>query len=947
MASQIKIFGARQHNLKNIDVSIPRDALVVVTGLSGSGKSSLAFDTLYAEGQRRYVESLSAYARQFLERLQKPDVEHIEGLSPAIAIEQRSAAANPRSVVATATEIHDYLRLLYAHIGTRHCPHCGRAVSGQSAESIAEHLLDIEPGCKFMLLAPYVRRQKRGVQDALNRMRRDGFARARVDGEVVLLEEDVKLSARQAHTCEAVVDRLVAGQIGAARLVDSVELALRTGDGEMTVLLEDPAAPGGWREEMFSERLACPACDIVFSDLAPRDFSFNSPYGACRTCHGLGRRLVFLPELVVPDPSLSLRKGGVPLWRRGPRRLVVHYNQMLRSVAAHSGFDLDAPWEDLPDHIQTLLLYGSGAEMVHFEHRYRGRHHRSDKPFEGIIPNLQRRYVETDSEAVRQRLRESMVYRTCPDCQGARLRPESLAVTINGHSIAAFCALGITDAAAFVDTIPMSEEQRHIAGEILREIRLRLHFLRDVGLGYLTLDRESSSLSGGEAQRIRLATQVGSGLTGVLYVLDEPTIGLHQRENLQLLQTLEQLRDLGNTVVIVEHDLDTIRRADYLVDLGPGAGREGGFLVCAGTPTEVEACSASLTGQFLAGVRHIAWPLERQAGNGQELVIAGAREHNLKNIDVAIPLGTFCCVTGVSGSGKSTLVDDILKNALHRHFRIASPPAGEHDKIHGLQHIHKMIVIDQSPIGRTPRSNPATYTNAFTLIRDLFARLPEARTRGYRPGRFSFNVKGGRCEDCKGDGIKKIEMNFLPDVYVQCETCRGKRYNRETLGILYRGRSIADVLDMTVDQAAEFFANVPRIRHKLETLSSVGLGYIHLGQAATTLSGGEAQRVKLAAELAKRPVGHTLYILDEPTTGLHLADVERLLKVLLSLRDHGNTVLIIEHNIDVIKMADHLIDLGPEGGDGGGRVVACGTPEEVAGCSASYTGKFLREVMSA
>jgi len=947
MSSHIQIHGARQHNLKNIDVVIPRQSLAVITGLSGSGKSSLAFDTLYAEGQRRYVESLSVYARQFLERLQKPEVEHIDGLSPAIAIEQRSAASNPRSTVATATEIHDYLRLLYAHVGKRHCPQCGVPISGQSAEAVAEFLRCQPEGAKLILLAAYARRRRGRLRDELERMRRDGFARARIDGRIMRLDEEIKLTERAAHTLEAVIDRLVAGQVSESRISDSVELALRTGDGEMTVLLSSPGGENEWREETFSERLACAKCELTFDDLSPRDFSFNSPYGACRTCHGLGRRLVFLPELAVPDTARSLRQGAVPLWRRGPRRLVVHYNQMLRSVAEHCGFSLDTPWRELPATARDILLHGSGEETMVFEHRYRGRHHRAEKPFEGILPNLQRRYLETESESVRQRLRESMVYRVCPDCQGARLRPESLAVTVAERSISQFCALSIEQAAGFMAELRLDPEPRRIAGEIQREIAARLGFLQDVGLGYLTLDRESATLSGGEAQRIRLATQVGSGLVGVLYVLDEPTIGLHQRDTMRLLETLTRLRDQGNTVVMVEHDLETIRQADYIVDLGPGAGRDGGFLVCEGTPDDVRKCGRSLTGQFLAGVRRIERPAKRLPGDGRRLVVKGASEHNLRELEVEFPLGTFCCVTGVSGSGKSTLVDDILKHALLRHFKLASPPPGRHDQVIGMEQISRLIVIDQSPIGRTPRSNPATYSNAFTLIRELFARLPDARTRGYRPGRFSFNVKGGRCEDCKGDGIKKIEMNFLPDVHVRCETCRGRRYNRETLGVLYRGRSIADVLEMTVDQALEFFENVPRLRRKLQTLSAVGLGYVHLGQSATTLSGGEAQRVKLAAELAKRPLGHTLYMLDEPTTGLHLADVERLLQVLFSLRDQGNTVLVIEHNLEVVKVADHIIDLGPEGGDAGGRLVACGTPEEVAACEHSHTGRCLRSVLAA
>ena len=945
-AHEIVVQGARQHNLKNIDVRLPRNKLAVITGLSGSGKSSLAFDTLYAEGQRRYVESLSAYARQFLERLQKPDVEHIDGMSPAIAIEQRSASSNPRSIVATTTEIHDYLRLLYAHVGQPHCPKCGREVAGQNPQAITDHLLSLPAGRRLMLLSPYVVGRKGEHRDVLQQMQRDGFVRARIDGEIQSLEDEISLEKNIRHTLEVVVDRLVTGDTAPARLNDSIELALRVGEGVLTVLVEDDREPGGWREETMSEHLACEHCNISFGEMQPRNFSFNSPYGACSTCHGLGSRLVFKPELVIPNPSLAIRKGAIPLWRRGPRRLIMHYNHLLRCLAAHYDFDLKTPWKELPQHVQNVLLHGSGDEPIRFDYWRRGRHYERVHPFEGILNNLVRRYKETESDAVRERLRKSMRLEKCDDCKGARLRPESLGVTVGGMSIHTFCELSIDKAVAFVDALELSQEQQEIAKDIVKEIRSRLQFLVDVGLEYLTLNRESGSLSGGEAQRIRLATQLGSGLTGVLYVLDEPTIGLHQRDNNRLLETLKHLRDLGNTVIIVEHDPETIRSADYIVDLGPGAGRHGGELVCAGTPEEVAACEKSLTGQYLAGTKHVPVPEERRKGNRKKLTVVGAREHNLKDLRASIPLGTFCCVTGVSGSGKSTLVDDILKNAIYRKFGIQAPDPGRHTRINGLQHIDKMIVIDQSPIGRTPRSNPATYTDTFTLIRQLYAKTPDARMRGYKPGRFSFNVKGGRCEECKGDGIKKIEMTFLPDVYVQCETCGGKRYNRETLNALYRGRSIAEVLDMTVDQALEFFESVPRIRRKLETLSDVGLGYIHLGQPATTLSGGEAQRVKLATELARKPKGHTLYILDEPTTGLHLDDISKLLGVLQKLRDQGNTVLIIEHNLDVIKVADHIIDLGPEGGDGGGNLVAAGTPEEIAACEASHTGRYLREILA-
>ncbi|MFO7820733.1 MAG: excinuclease ABC subunit UvrA, partial [Lentisphaeria bacterium] len=943
--SEIIVQGARQHNLKNIDVRLPRNQLSVITGLSGSGKSSLAFDTLYAEGQRRYVESLSAYARQFLERLQKPDVEHIDGMSPAIAIEQRSASSNPRSIVATTTEIHDYLRLLYAHAGQPHCPKCGREVSGQSPQAITDHLLAIPEKTRFMLLAPFTVGRKGEHRDILEKMQRDGFVRARIDGEIKSLEDDITLEKNKRHTLEVVVDRLVSGKTSPARLNDSVELALRVGDGTITILVQDEQASGGWREETASEHLACEHCEISFGEMLPRNFSFNSPYGACPVCHGLGSRLVFLPDAVIPNPELSIKKGAIPLWRRGPRRLIIHYNRLLRCLAEHYGFDIKTPWKELPDEVRNVLLYGSGDEQVRFDYWRRGRHHERVRPFEGIVNNLVRRYKETESNAVRDRLRKSMTLRECDACKGGRLRPESLAVTVDGLSIHDFCELSVDKAVDFIDELQLTQEQQQIAADIVKEIRSRLQFLLDVGLEYLTLNRTSASLSGGEAQRIRLATQLGSGLTGVLYVLDEPTIGLHQRDNMRLLDTLKHLRDAGNTVIIVEHDPETIRSADYLIDLGPGAGRHGGELVCAGTPEQIEACGKSLTGQYLSGAREVPLPAERRSGNRKKITVVDAREHNLKKLKVALPLGTFCCVTGVSGSGKSTLVEDILKKAIYKKFGIRAPDPGRHTRINGLQHIDKMIVIDQSPIGKTPRSNPATYTDAFTLIRQLFAKTPDARMRGYKPGRFSFNVKGGRCEDCKGDGIKKIEMTFLPDVYVQCETCGGKRYNRETLNVLYRGRSIAEALEMTVDQALEFFDKVPRIKRKLQTLSSVGLGYIHLGQPATTLSGGEAQRVKLATELARKPKGHTLYILDEPTTGLHLDDISKLLDVLQTLRDQGNTVLIIEHNLDVIKVADHVIDLGPEGGDAGGELVVAGTPEEVAACEKSHTGRYLRDVL--
>ena len=942
----INIVGARQHNLKNVSVSLPRNKLVVITGPSGSGKSSLAFDTLYAEGQRRYVESLSAYARQFLDRLQKPEVDHIEGLSPAIAIEQRSAGSNPRSIVATTTEIYDYLRLLYAHVGKPHCPKCGKPIASQSAQAITDRLNALPPGKKLMLLAPYVTGKKGEHREIIEKMRRDGFVRARIDGKLLPLDEEIApLKKTFTHTLEAVVDRLVTGQAAGSRLTDSVELALRVGGGMLVVLVEDPAKADGWTEEMISEHLACLECGLSFGELQPRNFSFNSPYGACPTCNGLGARMVFLPEVVIPNPALSIKGGAIPLWRRGPRRVIILYNHYLRCLADHYGFSLTTPWQELPENVRQILLYGSGEEIIAFDCWMRGKMREWRKPFEGIVPNLVRRYQETESNELRERLQAQLSYEPCPDCGGARLKPESLAVTIGGKNIWQFCTLSIEAALAFANGLKLTPAQEKVSAEILKEVRTRLGFLQAVGLEYLTLSRESGNLSGGEAQRIRLATQVGSGLVGVLYILDEPSIGLHQRDNTRLLETLEKLRRLGNTVVVVEHDMETIEKADYLVDLGPGAGRLGGEVVACGTPAEVAKVARSVTGQFLCGARKIAVPATRQPGIGKLVRILGAAEHNLKGIDVEIPLGTFCCITGVSGSGKSTLIDDILKNVVYRKLGIKADVPGKHKKVEGLEHLDKMIVIDQSPIGRTPRSNPATYTEAFNLIRDLFAQVPESRARGYKPGRFSFNVKGGRCEECQGDGMKKIEMQFLPDVYVQCEVCKGRRYNRETLAVKYRGRSIADILEMTVDEACEVFSAIPRLKRKMDTLQDVGLGYIHLGQAATTLSGGEAQRVKLATELARKATGHTLYILDEPTTGLHLADIEHLLQVLQTLRDQGNTILVIEHNLDVIKVADHIIDLGPEGGDAGGQVVATGTPEQVAACPGSYTGQYLRHLL--
>ncbi|MFZ2654892.1 MAG: excinuclease ABC subunit UvrA [Victivallales bacterium] len=949
MFKDIIIKGARQHNLKGINVTIPRHKLVVITGLSGSGKSSLAFDTLYAEGQRRYVESLSSYARQFLDQMQKPDVEHIEGLSPAIAIEQRTAGSNPRSTVATTTEIYDYLRLLYAHIGKPHCPKCGVAIKGQSAEAICEKIISFPPNRKMMILAPYVSGRKGEQKDMLDKLKRDGFVRARVDGEIFELDGKLpKLEKNIRHSIKAVVDRLVTGKTESSRLNDSIELALRCGEGIITVLLENPDdKKGKWIEEQISEQLACVKCGISFGQLAPRNFSFNSPYGACPTCNGLGTQLIFDPEMVIPDPSRTIKQGAIPPWRRGPRRLMIYYNHLLRCIAQH--FDLEdmvtMPFKDIPQNVRDVLLNGSGDDIIKFDYWRSGKMHKLEKPFEGILKNLQRRYIETESEDVRERLKKYMARRCCPECKGNRLRPESLAVKVGGIGIHKYNELTVADADIFFEKLKLNDEEKTIAHEVIREIRSRLSFLKDVGLSYLNLNRESGTLSGGEAQRIRLATQIGSGLTGVLYILDEPSIGLHQKDNVKLLNTLEKLRDTGNTVIVVEHDLDTIRRADYVLDLGPGAGRHGGELVAAGTPKEVEKTKTSITGKYLSGERTVPLPSKRIKGDGKFMSIEGAEHNNLKKINVKIPLGTFCCVTGVSGSGKSSLIDDTLRVALDRHFKIGTGIPGKHKKISGLENIHKVIVIDQSPIGRTPRSNPATYTDAFGIIRDLYAKLPESKMRGYKSGRFSFNVKGGRCEECHGDGMKKIEMQFLPEVYVTCSACRGRRFNRETLSVLFKGRSIADVLEMTVSDAAEFFSAIPKLHRKLKTLDEVGLGYIHLGQPATTLSGGEAQRVKLSAELARIPRGHTLYILDEPTTGLHIADVEKLLEVLMRLRDQGNTVLVVEHNLELIKTADYIIDLGPEGGDKGGQLVAEGTPEQVAKNPKSFTGQFLAEIL--
>lgn len=939
----IVVAGAREHNLKNISVEIPRNRLTTITGLSGSGKSSLAFDTLYAEGQRKYVESLSAYARQFLDQMQKPDVDYIEGLSPAISIEQRMAGSNPRSIVATTTEIHDYLRLLYANIGQAHCPKCGQAITRQSAEEIVDQLLRLPAKTRLMLLAPMVQGRKGEHEEVLASVRKQGYVRVRVDGGIYEVDDVPKLDKKKVHTIEVVVDRLMIDEKVRSRLTDSVETALHTSDGVLIALTEQ--GKNEWQETLYSERNACIPCGLSFDTLTPRHFSFNSPYGACSVCHGLGTMLVFDESLVIPDSSLSLDDGAVHAWRRGGRRLIIYYKGLLRALAKHYGVSMNTPLNKLPKAFQQVLLYGSEDEEIEFGFWRGGAHHRYEKPFEGVIPNLERRVEETDSEFTRQRLHGYMSRQHCKACDGARLKAESLSCYVGGRSIVDVCRMSITDAHEFFDSLQLSTQDAQIAKEILKEIRERLRFLINVGLGYLTLDRESGTLSGGEAQRIRLATQIGAGLVGVLYVLDEPSIGLHQRDNERLLQTLQNLRDLGNTVVVVEHDEQTIEESDYIIDLGPRAGVHGGEVVYAGELDGLLKNERSLTAQYLTGREQIEVPPKRNKPKNGFVTIKGAAANNLQNVTVKFPLGLFVCVTGVSGSGKSTLVDDILRKALFQHFFKSKDRPGRHHSIDGLKKVDKVIVIDQSPIGRTPRSNPATYTGTFSLIRDLFSQLPAAKMRGYGPGRFSFNVKGGRCEACKGDGIIKIEMHFLPDVYVTCEQCGGKRYNRETLEVHYHGKSIAEVLDMTIEEALEFFEHIPKIARKLKSLDDVGLGYLSLGQSATTLSGGEAQRMKLSAELSRRDTGNTLYLLDEPTTGLHFADIHRLLGVLTRLRDAGNTVIVIEHNLDVIKTADYLIDLGPEGGTGGGHVVGCGTPEELAKNAQSHTGRYLKEVL--
>jgi excinuclease ABC subunit A len=935
-AKQIIIRGAREHNLKDIDLNIPRDKLVVITGLSGSGKSSLAFDTIYAEGQRRYVESLSAYARQFLEMMDKPDVDLIEGLSPAISIEQKTTSKNPRSTVGTVTEIYDYLRLLYARVGIPHCWECGRPISSMTIQQMVDRVMELPSGTPIHLLAPVVSGRKGEYHKEFERLARDGFVRVKVDGEMRDLSENIPLDKNKKHTIQVVVDRLIVKEGLEKRLADSLETTVRMGDG--TALLEEQSG----EVHLFSEKFACPEHGISLGEISPRLFSFNNPFGACEACSGLGVQVRFDPDLVVPDPSLSIRQGAIAPW---DRRNSMFVDQMIDALANHYGFDVRTPFAHLPDRIQEILLYGSDEEEIDFYYERDGRRHSFRRPYEGVIPFLERRYRETDREELAGDLGGFMSSVPCQSCGGARLKKEARHVLVGGMPIHQLTALSVRDAARFMSGIELDERRMEIGRRVIKEISDRLGFLDRVGLEYLTIDRASATLSGGESQRIRLATQVGASLVGVLYILDEPSIGLHQRDNQRLLATLMDLRDQGNTVLVVEHDPETILSADHVIDMGPGAGRIGGEIVFQGKPRDLVESETSLTGKFLSGREFIAVPLKRRRPMKKRLVIKGACANNLKNIDVTIPLGLFTCVTGVSGSGKSTLVVDTLHRALAQRLYRARAKAGEVDSIEGISFIDKVIDINQSPIGRTPRSNPATYTGTFTPIRELFANLPESRMRGYKPGRYSFNVKGGRCEACNGDGIIKIEMHFLPDVYVKCDVCHGKRYNRETLEVRYKGKNIAEVLDMTVNQAAEFMENIPSIYNKLRTIQQVGLGYIKLGQPATTLSGGEAQRIKLSRELSKRGTGKTLYILDEPTTGLHFADIRKLLDVLLSLVEAGNTVVVIEHNMDVIKVADHIIDLGPEGGDEGGRVVATGPPEKIVDTAGSYTGLYLREVL--
>jgi excinuclease ABC subunit A len=981
-SDQIVVSGAREHNLKDISLTLPRDALVVITGLSGSGKSSLAFDTIYAEGQRRYVESLSAYARQFLGQMDKPDVDSIEGLSPAISIDQKTTSRNPRSTVGTVTEIYDYLRLLWSRVGKPHCPICGRPIVGQSAEQIIDQAMELGEGTRFMVMAPLVRGRKGEYGKLLEELRTDGFQRVKIDDRVRMLEESIVLDKRYKHDISVVVDRLVMRHDLRKRLADSIETAVGRAEGLVEIEIvggageRDSAQVGAAQDSSaaerprskgakgvrsaaaqivpgevpapgtvftFSERFACPEHGPSLVELEPRIFSFNSPHGACERCTGLGSQMEIDPEMLVPDPSLSMGEGAIVPWANSVSN---YYEQVTEAIAERYDVDLDTPWEDLSQEDRDLFLYGTDGERLQISYRNRyGRRRSYATRFEGIVKNLQRRYKETESEGTREKIEQYMSLRTCPVCDGARLRAESRAVLVGGTRIEDFTALSARRALEWLEDVELSETDRHVARLILREISERLQFLENVGIGYLSMDRAAATLSGGEAQRIRLATQIGSSLVGVLYILDEPSIGLHQRDNSKLIATLERLRDLGNTVIVVEHDEQTMRSADHLVDLGPGAGEHGGWIVAQGTAAQVQRKKESLTGQYLSGALSVPVPARRRTPSGYVEVL-GARQNNLRDIDVHVPLGVLTCVTGVSGSGKSTLVNEVLYKAAANRLNRARQRPGAHRAIHGLDQLDKIIAVDQSPIGRTPRSNPATYTGLFDVIRDMFSKTQEARARGYKPGRFSFNVKGGRCEVCRGDGQIKIEMHFLPDVYVPCEQCHGKRYNRETLEVKFKGRSIADVLDMPVEDALKFFEHIPKVRRRLETLHAVGLGYVRLGQPATTLSGGEAQRVKLATELSKVATGRTLYILDEPTTGLHFADVQRLLEVLARLVQAGNSVVVIEHNLDVIKCADRLIDMGPEGGEEGGLAIAAGTPEEVAAEPASHTGRFLAELLT-
>ncbi len=937
MASEnITIQGARQHNLKDIRVELPRNQLVVITGLSGSGKSTLAFETLYAEGQRRYVESLSAYARQFLERMDKPDVDLIEGLSPAIAIEQKTASHNPRSTVGTVTEIYDYLRLLYARVGTPHCYRCGRPIASQTIDQIVYSVMSLGEGTRVIILAPLVTGQKGSQTKLLGRLKKEGFARVRVDGKILDIEEVGQLAKTKKHDVDVVVDRLIIKESIRKRLADSLELAL--GQAEGLVSVDIP----GRETVLYSEKSACIGCGISYPEFTPASFSFNSPQGACSNCDGLGWTTELDPELIIPDPELSLREGAVSVWAK---RNSMHFIEFLDALTRHYHTDIYTPYKDLTPEFQQVLLYGTGQQVINFYFERNNRRYTYQKPFEGVIPNLERRYRETDSNYIREDIKQYMNFRPCPKCDGTKLNRAGRSVKIQDLNIHQLTSLSVDKARDFFLDLRLTGKKEIIARRILREIVERLGFLQNVGLAYLTLDRSAQSLSGGESQRIRLATQIGSKLTGVLYVLDEPSIGLHQKDNERLLDTLLKMRDLGNTVLVVEHDEETIRAADYVVDMGPGAGINGGQVVFAGKPDGLSTHEASLTGQYLSGRKCIDVPVRRRTNPERSITIENAAQNNLKNIEVIFPLGCFTCVTGVSGSGKSSLVLETLYPALRRKLRHERVSAGIHSRIHGIEYIDKIVNIDQSPIGRTPRSNPGTYTGLFSHIRDLFSRTPEARMRGYKPGRFSFNVKGGRCEACQGDGIIKIEMHFLPDVYVACDVCHGQRYNRETLEIRYKGKNIKEVLEMTVNQASAFFARIHKVRSKLNTLVEVGLGYIQIGQPATTLSGGEAQRVKLSRELSRKGTGKTLYILDEPTTGLHADDIRRLLQVLNQLVQTGNTVIVIEHNLDVIKTADHIIDLGPEGGDAGGYVVGCGTPEEIARLSDSYTGQYLARIL--